>query len=192
MTYGSKVEAEGAARNASGQEIRGHVVRTELVSGADVVDAKEAASTAHDGSALVMVSGLGDRATEQALRSHFSMCGKIRAVQLAVHKKTGEPKGMAYILFRKPAGALAALALHKADFGGSPARVALSSSARQIQRMISTNTPEKKLTPSDKGAAASTAGLGTKSKGKSGEKQGSQPRKSATKKRKKKDNATES
>jgi RNA recognition motif-containing protein len=155
VTYGSKVEADGAARNATGTEIRGNVVRAELVSGVEgaVAGTDNPASKAppvsgeHDGSALVMVSGLGDRATDGGLRNHFAACGKIRAVQVALDKKTGEAKGFAYILFRKPAGAHAALALHKVDYAGSIARVALSSSARQIQRMIKMDGPPPNAVP---------------------------------------------
>ena len=35
VVYGSKIEAEGAARNATGQELRGCIMRAEVVSGAD-------------------------------------------------------------------------------------------------------------------------------------------------------------
>ncbi|KAG8346367.1 putative RNA recognition motif (a k a RRM RBD or RNP domain) [Trypanosoma vivax] len=55
------------------------------------------------GPAEVFVGNLGDTVTEEQLRSHFSVCGRINSCEIIVNKTTQLPTGIARIVFALPA-----------------------------------------------------------------------------------------
>ncbi|EKF98427.1 nuclear cap binding protein, putative [Trypanosoma cruzi] len=56
-----------------------------------------------EGPAEVFVGNLGEEITEEQLRCHFSVCGRILSCDLIVNKSTSLPTGIARILFSLPA-----------------------------------------------------------------------------------------
>jgi cold-inducible RNA-binding protein len=78
------------------------------------------------------VGNLPREATEQALRAHFSACGGVSDVEILTDRRSGEPKGQAFVTMTSPSFATAAVErLDGTTFGGRPLRVS-SAPLREI------------------------------------------------------------
>ncbi|RNF08147.1 nuclear cap binding protein [Trypanosoma rangeli] len=74
----------------------------------------------------VLVGNLGDEVTEEQLRSHFDICGRIVSCEILVNKSTSLPTGIARIVFALPAYArYAQKHLHGSRLHGHVIRVDL-------------------------------------------------------------------
>lgn len=75
-------------------------------------------------STKLYVGNLSPEATEHGLRAHFSTAGGVADVEILTERRSGRPKGLAWVTMTSPAFATAAVdRLDGATFDGRPLRV---------------------------------------------------------------------
>lgn len=85
--------------------------------------------TANGGASnTIFVGGLSFDADESAVKEFFTEFGEITTVRIPVHSDTGRKKGMAFVEFKDPAAAQAALSKDQAEMMGRWLNVSLSTS----------------------------------------------------------------
>eukprot|EP00485_Elphidium_margaritaceum_P020238 CAMPEP_0202727484 /NCGR_PEP_ID=MMETSP1385-20130828/185144_1 /ASSEMBLY_ACC=CAM_ASM_000861 /TAXON_ID=933848 /ORGANISM="Elphidium margaritaceum" /LENGTH=277 /DNA_ID=CAMNT_0049393725 /DNA_START=1107 /DNA_END=1941 /DNA_ORIENTATION=- len=72
----------------------------------------------------IFVKNVALQTDAEELRAHFESCGTIERITICCDKRTGQPKGCAYIQFKSEESVSAAQLLDGKDFNGKPIMVA--------------------------------------------------------------------
>lgn len=150
-----RFEEESAAKNAlelNGSKVNDLHLRVDMAT-----NAKQ-----HDHRHSIFVGNLPYNITEEAVRSHFEVCGTVDNVRIVRDRKTGLGKGFGYVLYQSVDSVNLALKLNDSELSGRKIRVVESSKNHKTE----TKLKHKELTDKKKRSQISRSSFSNPSEGK--------------------------
>ena len=95
----------------------------------------------------IFVGNLPYKTLDEAVRTHFSKCGKITGVCLLRNKQTGLCKGVGYIEFIDPTSIKRASELNELSFEGRKLRIYIIYEKKKLAKMRDKNEKLKRTPP---------------------------------------------
>ncbi|KAE8574970.1 hypothetical protein XENTR_v10003650 [Xenopus tropicalis] len=100
--------------------------------------------SSHDNKRSAFIGNLPYEIEEEAVRDHFSECGKVQGVRIIRDQKTGIGKGFGYVLFESADAVQLALKLNNSELSGRKIRVKRSLTAEAAQKSTNKSSDFKK------------------------------------------------